>query len=711
METKNLPSACPLDCPDHCSLDVTLEREAPSVPWRVATVDGDERNPLTAGAICGKVRGMSSRVHSDERITTPMRRVGGTKALGSYPGDFEPVSWDEALELSAARLGEVHREHGGEAILPISYGGSNGALTDGVFDERLWRRLGATQLARTLCAAPGGAAAAGLVGKMPGVHLVDYEHAELIVLWGVNPKDSGMHLLPVLKRAVAAGAKTIVIDPRSTSVARGADLHLAPRPGTDLCLALALINQLFDRGWVDADFLEQHTNGADRLKRKAIDWSLERASKETGVAVTDMQRFLELFHHAEPAVVRMGWGVERNRNGGSACSAILALPLIAGKFNGPRGGRGGGFTASMSRALPIDRQPAIGAAPVATREVNINHVGVALCAGGDGADLIPGSTLSPCVRAAFVYNCNPASTLPNQAAVQRGLAREDLFTVVSEQVATDTCHFADLVLPATTFLEHDELSAGYGTTYLTYAPAVMEPVGESRPNAVLFTELIRRLGLEQAGDLTTTAAVAELLIDGMDLTDAQRKDLDATGGCRSAHEHATGQPAVPFVDHFPLTTDGRAHLFPPALETEARTSGFGLYDYRPDPADERHPLALLSPAIGRLTSSTFGESLDGEIPLVMHAEDAAHRGLSDGDAVRVFNGLAEVHTTVELRSPELPGAAGRDAPRPGTCVLPKGLWGRHTQNGMTSNALCPDGLSDLGAGSTFNDARVEVEAL
>ncbi|MDF1798411.1 MAG: molybdopterin-dependent oxidoreductase [Planctomycetota bacterium] len=711
METKNLPSACPLDCPDHCSLDVTLEREAPTAPWRVATVDGDERNPLTAGAICGKVRAMGTRVHSTERITTPMRRVGGTKGPGSYPGDFEPMTWDAALELAAGRLAEVHREHGGEAILPVSYGGSNGALTDGVFDERLWRRLGAARLARTLCAAPGGAAAAGLVGKMPGVHLVDYQHAQLIVLWGVNPKESGMHLVQVLKRAVAAGAKTIVVDPRATSIARAADLHIAPRPGTDLCLALALIGCFFERDWVDADFLEQHTTGAEQLRKKARDWSLQRASAETGVPVADLERFAELFHAAEPAVVRLGWGVERNRNGGSACAAILALPLVAGKFNGPRGGRGGGFTASMSRALPIDREPAIGAAPVATREVNINHVGPALCAGDDGAQPIFGSDLTPPVRAAFVYNCNPASTLPNQAAVHRGLARADLFTVVSEQVATDTCHFADLVLPATTFLEHAELSSAYGTTYLTLARPALDPQGEARPNAVLFTELIRRLGLEQPGDLTSDSALAEQLIAGMDLGADQRRELDETGGCRSAHEHATGQPAVPFVDHFPLTTDGRAHLFPPALDAEARASGFGLYDYRPDPASERHPLTLLSPAIGRLTSSTFGESLEGQIPLVMHPEDAARRGLSGGDAVRIFNDLGEVHTILELRSAGLPGAAGRDAPRPGTCVLPKGLWGRHTQNGQTSNALCPDGLSDLGAGSTFNDARVEVEAL
>ena len=703
METLHRQSACPLDCPDHCSLDVTLERADATEPWRVAAVDGDERNPLTGGAICGKVRRMGDRVHGPERLTRPMRRVRGTKELGSYPRDFEPCSWDEALDLAAGRLGELRDEHGGEAILPISYGGSNGPLTEGVFDERLWRRLGASRLHRTLCWAPGGAAHAGLVGKMPGVDLRDYEHAELIVLWGINPKDSGMHLLPPVKKAVAAGAKVVVVDPRTTSVARAADLHLAPRPGTDLCLALALIELFFDRGWVDRDFLDRHTNGAEDLRRRAIDWSVPVTARRCGLDPADIERFAELFHRAAPAVVRVGYGVERNRNGGSALAAIMALPLVAGKFDGSRGG---GFTASMSRAFDLDLEPAIDAPPVDTRLVNINQVGRTLL------------EADPPVRAVVVYDCNPASTLPEQGLVRAGLARDDLFCVVHEQAATDTCHFADLVLPATTFLEHEELSVGYGAPWLTHAAPVLDPVGEARPNGELFTALLDRLGLARPGDHVTAADVSRSLLRTAGLSRAQTAALEATGGTLPADELHRGAPPIPFVDHLPRTVDGRAHLFPAALDAEARRTGPGLYVYRPHPEEAdggegggAHPLTLISPALGRMITSTFGELLEGTVPLVIHAEDAAERGIAEGAPVRVFNDRGELRTVAALRAPGLPGAAGRDAPRRGTVVLPKGLWARHTDDGWTSNRLCPDDLTDLGAGSTYNDARVQVEAL
>ncbi|MFT5831240.1 MAG: anaerobic selenocysteine-containing dehydrogenase, partial [Bacteroidia bacterium] len=481
-------SHCPLDCPDHCSLTVTL-REEPGVPTQVVKVTGSEHNPFTQGVICSKVRSFGDRVHSAERLTTPLiRKAGSPKGPNA---EFEPATWDDALDRVAKELLRVQRDHGGEAILPVSYGGSNGALTEGLMDERLWRRIGASRLARDLCATSSGAAFDGLLGKMPGTDLRDYEHAQLIVVWGQNPKDSGMHLVPSIKAAQAKGAKLVVVDPRSTGLARSADLHLAIHPGTDLCLALALHNIFFTKDWQADAFLEEHTTGAPKLRAAAEAWTVERAAAETRLDAADIQRLAELLHETNPAVIRAGWGPERCRNGGSALAAIYALASVCGLY----GVRGGGLTSSQSRAIQLKSEVAVAAAlPDGLRTISLSQVGRALLG---HADVLDGGTKPHFV---FSYNCNPASTLPNQNAVLKGLCREDLFTVVSEQVMTDTAYYADVILPATTFLEHDEVATGYGATFLTHARAVMEAVGESRTNAAMFGGLIERAGLAKTSD-------------------------------------------------------------------------------------------------------------------------------------------------------------------------------------------------------------------
>jgi anaerobic selenocysteine-containing dehydrogenase len=667
-EPVRVASACPLDCPDACSLEVTV------AAGRVAKVDGaHDRNPLTAGYICSKVRDLPRHVHGSERVAHPLARTGR-----KGEGAFERISWDDALDRVARRLVAARDRLGGEAILPYSYGGSNGLLSQDTTDALLFRRLGASRLARTVCAAPTGRAATGLYGKMEGVAFEDYLESRLIVVWGCNPQASGIHLVPILRQARDRGAKLVVIDPRATPLARQADLHLAPRPGTDLALALSVARELFESGRADLDFLDRHARGADELRRRAAPWTLERAAAECDLPSADLGAFVELYAASSPAVIRCGWGVERNRNGGSAVAAILALPAVAGKF----GVRGGGYTLSNSGAWKFDGR-AVAGPETATRQINMNRLGEVLTGGGD-----------PPIEVLFVYNSNAVATTPNQALVRRGLEREDLFTVVFDAVATDTARYADVVLPATTFLEHRELSRGYGAFVLHLAEPVIPRVGEARPNYEVFAELAVRTGVATAGEIPDESAAVESLLDSTGRGSTLREQL----GGRGWAEPAAGVRPVQFVDVFPKTVDRRIDLVPEALDREAPA---GLYGYRPDPGAPEHPLALLSPATNRTISSTFGQLRRGPVPLEMHPEDAAERGVASGDRVRVWNDLGQVVCRARV-SPAM---------RRGTVELPKGLWSHHTENGATANALAPDALADLGGGATFNDARVQVERL
>jgi anaerobic selenocysteine-containing dehydrogenase len=357
---------------------------------------------------------------------------------------------------------EIKDTAGAEAILPYYYGGSNGLLTQNTNDAELWRRFGTSRLATTICAAPTGAANLGLYGKMAGVVYQDYPHAKLIILWGVNPSASGIHLIPFIKEAQAAGASLVVIDPRTTSLAKRADLHLAVRPGTDLPVALALHRAMFEEGHADRAFLDAHTHGAERLREAASPWTIERAAGEAGIDPAALRQLADLYVTSSPALVRCGWGLERNRNGGNAAAAVLALPSVGGKF----GVRGGGFSMSNSLAFGLKSAAWIDTPEPATRLVNMNHLGRALL---DYSD--------PPVQMLFVYNCNPLATAPDQNRVLQGLQREDLFTVVFEQVHTDTARFADVVLPATTFLEQYDIAKSYGPITLQLVRPVIEPCG------------------------------------------------------------------------------------------------------------------------------------------------------------------------------------------------------------------------------------------
>ena len=658
-------TACPLDCPDSCSLAVTVQHR------KIVAIDGSTKNPVTGGFICAKVRDFGDRVYGPDRLLHPAVRTGR-----KGEGQFARATWDEALQLVVERMEQAKAESGGASILPYSYGGSNGLLTQDNLDATLWRRFGTSRLARTVCAAPTGVANMALYGKMPSVTYADYPEAALIVLWGVNPSASGIHLVPYVREAQKRGAKLVVIDPRTTPLARLADVHLAIRPGTDVAVALAIHRHLFVNGYADDAFLREHTRGADRLRARAEEWTLDKAADIAGVERALLERAADLYATSTPALIRCGWGLERNRNGGNAALAVLSLPAVGGKF----GVRGGGYSGSNSASWGIER-PWIGAQEPATRVVNMNHLGRALTEYND-----------PAIKVLFVYNCNPAVTVPDQRRILQGLERQDLFTVVFDQVMTDTALYADVVLPATTFLEGYDVAKAYGPINLELVRPVIDAVGEARSNADVFGELAARLNVlgndEPQGELDLLVRVLHELPGemGAALRDGERPTPPF------------GDRPIQFVDVFPNTPDGKVDLFPDALDAAATA---GLYRYQADPATERYPLALLSPSSERTISSTLGELTRLDVKLTMHPADAAARGLDDNDLVRVFNDLGEVHCALQVSA----------LVRPGTVSLPKGLWRRSTRNGLTSTALVPDTLTDLGGGACFNDARVQVASL
>jgi len=656
-------TACPLDCPDACTLDVTVRG------GRITHIDGSTENHITNGYICAKVRRFHERVYGDDRVLYPAVRRGKKGA-----GQFKRVPWDDALDLIAEKFQAARTSGGAETILPLCYGGSNGFLTQDYADAILFRRFATSRLLRTVCAAPTGAANLGLYGKMASVSYEDVPDARMIIVWGVNPSVSGIHIMPFIKEARDKGAFIVVIDPRATPLARQADVHLAVRPGTDLPVALSIHRFLFEEGHAAQAFLNEHTSGAAALREKAAPWTFERAAEVSGVDAAELRNIAKRYAATSPALVKCGWGLERNRNGGSAAAAVLALPAVAGKF----GVRGGGYVMSNSASWNIDRSWLADEEPP-TRAINMNKVG----------RILTEPEGSP-INVLFVYNCNPVAILPDQRRVIRGLEREDLFTVVFDQVLTDTAMYADVVLPATTFLEHYDFARGYGPITLQLGKPVIDAVGEARSNTDVFMDLARRLDLTVDGDPADD-------LEGMlkVLGELPQKVGDDLRDRWKAEPPYGGRP-IQFVDVFPKTGDRKVNLFPAELDKQAP---IGLYGYQPDPATTEFPLAMISPSSERTISSTLGELSRPEVRLEMNPEDAGTRGIKDGDAIRVWNALGEMRISARV-SPLI---------KRGIVAVPKGVWRRNTKNGYTSNAMVPDSLADLGGGACFNDARVQVE--
>ncbi len=659
-------TTCVLDCPDGCAIEVEVE------DGRIVSIGPDR----TAGTrfLCGKVARFDRRLEHADRITEPLRRRGAKGA-----GAFEAISWDEALDELAERIETTIERWGGEAILPYHYGGSNGLLTDGLLDTLLFSRLGTSRLVKTICAVPATEVALGMYGKMPGVAFDDYADAKCIVVWGANPKGSNIHLVPHLREARRRGAFVAVVDPRRKFGDREVDLHLPVLPGQDLPVALSMIDSWRRSGAVDHAFLSSSTRGSEALFEAASHWSFERAAEVSGVEAGAIAELAARIAGSSPAVIRCGWGLERNRNGGAAIAAVLAIPAVLGKF----GVRGGGYTLSNNGGTRFDAGAVIGDVDWRTRSLNMTQLGRQI-------DPRSSEPLDPPLRLLFVYNSNPVATTPQQAAIERGLARDDLYVVVHEQVMTDTARWADLVLPAPTFFEGTDLRVSYGE-YVAggIRPAVAAP-GEAWSNMRLFRRLARRLDIDHPAFDLDDRALLERAVGALRL-DGRPADAVLADGGRDRYDF-DGSAPVQFVTVRPLTADGKADLSPAVL---------GDDPFRWHPPDDDYPLALITPASGRLVTSTLGEAHLETLQLSIHPRDAAARKIATGDPVRVVNGSGEVHCVARIDA----------VVRPGVVAMPKGAWQRASLNGSTATALCPDHLQVVGGAACFNDARVDVRRL
>ncbi|HYF47205.1 MAG TPA: molybdopterin-dependent oxidoreductase, partial [Acidimicrobiales bacterium] len=489
-----LTTACPLDCPDGCSLSVTVEGD--TITKIDAVPHGEAANPLTDGWICRKVRRMTRRIHGDARLTTPLRRVG---PKGS--GQFEPITWDEALDLVAERL----RTADPSAVVPYLYNSSATVFEQGGLTPLLFEALGAALVEETICAATSGKAWRLVFGTMPSADPTDVADSDLIVVWGGNPTVSNSHLAPRIEARAKEGAKVVVIDPRRTPAADRATRHLPVRPGTDVVLAMAAAAELERRGAIHRAFVDEHAEGVDEYLAACAQWTLARAADVCGLSEADVSGFVDDLVGASAPLLRLGWGMERNRNGGSAHRAASSLWVLLGGFGRPGAGVVGSTGPKEDPTGGSVRRAVLGDVPHPNRRiVNMNRFGAVLH--GEGG---PVSVL-------LVQGSNPAATAPNQALVQAGLAREDLFTVVHDQVLTDTARFADVVLPATTSFEVDDIVAGYGGYWVQDAPAVIPPVGESRSNNQLAHGLAVRLGVEGDWD-PSPARLRELMVGPFEL--------------------------------------------------------------------------------------------------------------------------------------------------------------------------------------------------
>ena len=640
-------TTCPLDCPDTCSLQVGVEA------GRLSSVDAapvGTGNPLTDGWICAKVRRHAERVHGPERLTTPLVRDG---AKGS--GRFRPLDWDDALDLVADRITDTITRHGPAAVVPYTYNSSAGARADRL-TGRMFRRLGASRVEHTICAATAHAAWETTFPGMASADAADIAHSDLVVVWGANPSVSNTHLTPLLVDARRRGAAVVVVDPRRTPTAARADVHLPVRPGTDVVLALAVAAELDRLGLVDAAFCANHAEGHEEFRRAAAEWSVARAAGVCGLDVGDVRRLAELVGTRRPGLLRLGWGLERNRNGGAAIRAALALWVLAGQFGRPGAGvLGSTSDDTWSDDTGNDGTGDDGTGRGPTRVLNMNRI---------GRDLLDAD---PPIHLLWVQGANPAVTAPDQVRVLRGLERTDLFTVVHDQVLTDTAALADVVLPATTHFETDDVAVSYGASGSGRMPAVIDRVGESWSNDELAAALAGRLDL---GDWDARAGT------GIPLWQPTRPD-------------GTVQFGPPDDPATTIPVGGRARLVDPDGADRLPT-------HRPVVSDL--PLTLLTPASSRMINSMFAETSPARAEVAIHPDEAAARDLVDGERVAVTNALAEVVLCVRLDA----------SVRPGVAVIPKGLWRRHVDGGLTANALIADDVEPTVGGACFNDTRVQV---
>ncbi|MEO9189977.1 MAG: molybdopterin-dependent oxidoreductase [Acetobacteraceae bacterium] len=678
MALEERPSVCTFDCPDTCSLTVSVD------DGRIVKVRGSEAVPFTAGVICNKVaRDMGDFVHGPRRVLHPLRRIG---PKGS--GQFERISWAAALDEIHARVSEVIGRWGPQAVMPLNYAGPHGLLAGDSMSLRFFNKLGATQLyRRALCGGVRSEAWAGTYGAVPGCPPEFAEHAALNVVWGNNATVANLHLVRCISHARRHGGKLVVVDPLRTKIASQADLHLAPLPGTDTLLAWAVAAELERMGALDEAFIAAHVLGFEDFMTRAREWPLARASVACGLAESDIATFARWLAEADPLVLAPGNGIERGRNGGSAIRAAIALPALLGKL-----GRGSGIALGAGNAFP--KTPAALQRPdllqTGARTLTINDIGRHLAEGD----------VDPPLRALFIYNHNPIVVHPDQNRMRRGLARDDVFAVGIEVAMTESMDYCDVVLPAATHFEYDDLYPAYGHHWLQRAEPVIRPLGETAPNTEIFRRLAARFGFDEACFLASDAELMDEAVDPADprLEGVRPSAIPTNSALRMSGPD--GKPMVLFENVFPATPSGKIELI---SETLAKRWGAAalMADYRE--RDASHPLMLISPASDKRISSTLGGLPDSRRapPLLMNPADAAVRDLVDGSEVKVWNGLGEVFLTLRVTD---------DVP-PCVVASEKGAWLSTSRNGQTISALVSaDMRADLAEGACFNDTGVEVSA-
>lgn len=680
---KIVRAACPHDCPDTCAMLVTVK------DGRAIKIGGDPSHPVTQGFLCAKVSRYIERTYHQDRLLYPMRRIG---PRGS--GQWQRITWDEALNEIASRFKAISAEYGPEAILPYSYSGSLGLLMYGSMDRRFFHKLGASLLDRTICASAGSAGYRYTIGRGIGTDPEQFANARLILLWGTNTLTSNPHLWPFVKRARANGARVIAIDPYRSRTAQQCDEHLAINVGTDAALALGLMHVILAEGLEDREYLRNYTLGEAELCARAAEYPPERVAEITGLPAERIISLAREYATTQPAAIRINYGLQRHAGGGMAVRTLAALPAIVGAWRQPAGG----ILLSTSGTFPLNyealERPDL--IPPGTRTINMIELGKALTEVND-----------PPVKALFVYGSNPAVVAPDLERVHQGLMRDDLFVVVHEQFPTDTVQYADIVLPATTQLEHADIHKAYGQLYIAWNEPAIDRLGEALPNTELFRRLAARMGLDDPCFADSDETMARQVLQSGDpwLAGITLEALKEHGWLR------LNVPAewAPFAEgNFP-TPSGKCELYSASMDA----AGLDPVPSFTPPAESaavapelaaKYPLALLTPPAHHFLNTTFVNVLkryEGEPVLEINPIDATHRRIGHGDPVRVFN---------DRGSFQLP-ASLTDRVKPGLVVAPSIWWRTLTPDNKGVNHTTSQANTDMGGGATFYDNLVQVERI
>lgn len=704
MTETTVVGACPHDCPDTCSMLITVK------DGRATAVRGNPDHPFTRGGLCVKVNNYQDRAYSPDRVLYPLRRSG---PKGS--GKFERIGWDDALDEIKQRWTAIIDEYGPTAILPYSYLGTEGILNGLNVGDPFFNKLGATISERTFCDSGSCTAYFMTIGPTPGVDPEAFRYSKYIVLWACNTMSTNLHHWPFIAEAQAQGAKVVVIDPVKTRTAKKADWHVPIRPGTDAALALGMINVIIEEDLVDHDYVANYTLGYDELKQRAAEYPADKVSDITGIPADDIRTLAREFATSNPAVVRIGVAIERHAGGGQTVRAVACLPALTGAWRHV----GGGILQLPIWAFPMDwgklLRPDL--QTPGTRVLNQWRLGPALTGELD---------LDPPIKSLFVYNSNPAVVAPEQGKLLRGLAREDLFTVVSEHFITDTAHFADIILPATTQLEQEDIMFSWGHLYLSFNNRAIEPLGEAVPNTELFRRLAATMGFDapffQRSD-------AQMIAESLDwsapaLEGISLDELRETGYARL--NVGTPETYAPHKEGNFLTPSGKCEFKASMAEngnfvlslfrqgSEEFQSGEAvdpLPHYIPpneSPATnpalaKRYPLNLMSPKSHAFMNSSYGNMPQqlhhaGEQALMLSPADARDRNIGDGMPVIVSNDRGSFQAVARVDEDVMPGVV----------VAPLGYWRKLSRGEATVQAVNSGAYADLGNAPTFSDNLVEV---